>query len=247
MLHEAVAAGFPIVEVYSTQTAYETTPLLHQIEERGTAAYIVDESAAARISDVTTPTGIVAVAPLRMHGIDAVFPVGGVILVLADLNDPANAGTLLRSANAFGCTGVIFGDRGVDPHNSKVVRGSMGAIFRLPIGTATPDQAALAAAAAGVPMLGLTIEGVPLPEAGLQPPVALVVGNERHGLGRWERCCERLISIPMRGPAESLSAAVAGSIAVYQASLAGSCQDSVLREKSQDYRRKKSHGTIRRR
>jgi tRNA G18 (ribose-2'-O)-methylase SpoU len=141
----------------------------------------------------------------------------------------------------------VFGSLGVDPHNPKVVRGSMGAIFRLTISIADPEATAAAAAAAGVPMLGLTAEGAALPKARFEPPLALVVGNERHGLGGWQSGCQRLVSIPMRGGAESLSAAVAGSIALYQASLAESCQDSILREKSQDYRRKKSHGTIRRR
>jgi tRNA G18 (ribose-2'-O)-methylase SpoU len=78
-----------------------------------------------------------------------------------------------------------------------------------------------AAAAAGVRLLGLTAKGEPLGDEHWDQPAALVVGHERHGLGRWEACCERLLAIPMAGSAESLSAAVAGSIALYEATRRG--------------------------
>jgi TrmH family RNA methyltransferase len=246
LLGEAAAANFPIAELYATQRAYDATPLVHDLERSGTPAFIVAESAIGGISDVATPSGILAVAPIRLRtpaevvGMDC-------SLVLADLNDPANAGTLLRSADAFGAGGVVFGALGVDPYHPKVVRGSMGAVFRLSIAIADPDETGAAAAAAGTGMLGLAAAGAPLDGEHFAPPVALVVGHERRGLGLWEGHCERLLAIPMRGAAESLSAAVAGSIALYEAARAQSCQDSLLAQKSQDYRAKKSHGTIRRR
>ena len=75
--------------------------------------------------------------------------------MLADLNDPGNVGTLLRSAEAFGAGGVDPRPDGVDPYHPKVVRGAMGAIFRLPLAVASADEFALAAQAAGCRVVGL--------------------------------------------------------------------------------------------
>jgi RNA methyltransferase, TrmH family len=217
LLGEAIAARYPIDEVYATAAAYELTPALQELDAQGTPVFVVPPAAAAAISDLKTPNGILAVAPIRLEPAGTVFGRGGVTVVLADLNDPANAGTLLRSADAFGCLGVVFGRLGVDPYHPKVVRGSMGAIFRLPIGLADAMQVHQAAVTAGVRTLGLAATGPPLTGTSWQPPLALVVGNERHGLGSWEEVCEALAAIPMTGRAESLSAAVAGSIALYEA------------------------------
>jgi len=217
-LAEAAAAGYPVEEVYATQAAYEATPLVRDLEASGTPAFIVEDAAARRISDVTTPSGIVAVAPVRLTGVAELFREGSPILVLADLNDPANAGTLLRSADAFGCPGVLFGRLGVDPYHPKVVRGSMGAVFRLALAVSAPPEAASAAARAGVRMVGLAAVGLPIAEEPWEQPIGLVVGHERRGLGPWEPLCERTVAIPMTGAAESLNAAVAGSIALYEAS-----------------------------
>ena len=177
----------------------------------------MDEAALAGISDLETPSGIVTVAPIRLHRPDELFKRGSPLLVLADVNDPANAGTLLRSADAFGCPGVLFGRLGVDPYHPKVVRGSMGAAFRIALSVADPPDAAAAAADAGVRLLGLAAGGALICPESWQAPLAIIVGHERRGLGRWESLCEQLLAIPMSGPAESLSAAVAGSIALYEA------------------------------
>jgi len=246
LLEEAAAAAFPIAELFATQASYDSTPLLHELESSGTPVFIVPESAIGGISDVATPSGIVAVAPIRLGRLSALFG-GDRSLVLADLNDPANAGTLLRSAEAFGTCAVAFGPLGVDPFHPKVVRGSMGAVFRLGLAIAGADETAAAASAAGAALLGLAAGGTPLAPEHFATPFALVVGHERRGLGSWERHCKRVLAIPMQGRAESLSAAVAGSIALYEAARGQTCQDSLLAPKSQDYRPKKSHGTIRRR
>jgi TrmH family RNA methyltransferase len=221
LLGEAHAGAFPIEEIYVTQAAFDETPLARELDRSGTPTFLVEPASAAQISDLATPTGIVAVAPVRLSSLEEIFAQGEPAIVLADVSDPANAGTLLRSADAFGCAGVVCGSLGVDPYHPKVVRGSMGAVFRLKLAISDPPAVASAAAAAGVRVLGLTAKGEPLGGEGWERPAALVVGHERHGLGRWEACCERLLGIPMAGPAESLSAAVAGSIALYEATRRG--------------------------
>ncbi len=160
-----------------------------------------------------------AVAPIPKTAPGELFARGGPVLVLADVNDPANAGTLLRSAEAFGCPDVAFGSLGIDPYHPKVVRGSMGAIFRVRAAVADPEAVGTAASSAGFTLVGLTADGAPLASERWERTTAIVVGNERHGLGRWSYLCRRFVAIPMAGRAESLSAAVAGSIALYEASL----------------------------
>ena len=218
MLEEAVSSGLSLTELYATQSAYDSTPLVRELAAAGTPTFIVPDGAVAAISDLTTASGIVATAPTHLRPVEKLFGFGSPLLILADLNDPANAGTLVRSAEAFGCAGVVFGRLGVDPYHPKVVRGSMGGIFRLALAVADPKAVGAAALSGGTRIVGLSASGFPLVDEDWKPPVALVVGHERAGLGRWESLCERLLAVPMPGRAESLSAAVAGSIALYEAS-----------------------------
>jgi TrmH family RNA methyltransferase len=215
LLEEAHRAGVPIETLYVTRDAYERTPLAQQLHANGVPVYIVDDRAMKRLSDVETPAGIVAVAPMRLASIESVLGADGVVLLLADVNDPGNTGTLLRTAEAFGVRGIIAGTLGAEPHLPKVVRSAMGAIFRLPIATADPDGAA--PHLRGRQVTGLAAAGEPLEGLDWASGAVLAVGNERHGLGRWEALCTRLAAIPMSGKAESLNAAVAGSIALYEA------------------------------
>jgi RNA methyltransferase, TrmH family len=215
LLEEARKSGVPVEEIYVTEKAYAASPIVAELEAGGTPVFIIDDRTVRKISDLETPTGIVTVAPLRLHPVADLLRGG--LLVLADLNDPGNAGTLLRSAQAFGAGGVFFGSLGVDPFHPKVVRGAMGALFRLSLAAGGPDELAAAAREAGVPVWGLAAGGRPLAAIEFPADFVLVVGHERHGLGRWEGVCDHLAGIPMRGQADSLNAGVAGSIALYEA------------------------------
>jgi TrmH family RNA methyltransferase len=216
LLQEAYDAGIPIEALYVTQHAYDTTPLVAQLERDGIPAYSVDERAMRRISDVDTPSGLLAVAPIRLSGVQEVLRDPGVVLLLADVSDPGNTGTLLRTAEAFGASGAILGSLGAEPHQPKVVRAAMGALFRLPLAMADPQ--AVRGLLDGWEVTGLAADGEPLHGLPWGQRSIVAVGNERHGLGRWEALCTRVGAIPMRGHAESLNAAVAGSIALYEAS-----------------------------
>jgi TrmH family RNA methyltransferase len=217
LLAEAFRSGTQIEEVYATQAAYDRHAIVREVEARGTPTYLVDDRSAARISDLETPSGIVAVATSALAPLERLFAADGTVLVLADLNDPGNAGTLLRSADAFGAAGLVFGRLGVDPYHPKVVRAAMGAIFRVPLALADPAELADAAAAGAFQIAGLTASGAPLRSSPLPPRIAFIVGHERHGLGLWSQACRTSFGIPMRGAAESLNAAIAGSIALYEA------------------------------
>ncbi len=235
LLAEARTAGVLPEELFVTQDAYDD-PAVRELEHAGVPTYLVEPSVAAQLSDLSTPNGVIAVVPQRWSSVGAALEVTPLSIVLADIGDPANAGTILRSAEAFGCGAAIFGRLGVEPYHPKVVRGSMGAIFRLRLAVCEPAELTEAALEAGAEVVGLSAAGTPIGEVSWRPPSALVVGHERHGLGRWEGSCSLLAAIPMSGAAESLSAGVAASIALYQASLAMGCQESPHGSKSQDYR-----------
>jgi TrmH family RNA methyltransferase len=235
LLAEARSAGILPDELFVTEDAYDDS-LVRTLESDGVPTYIVEPSSAAQLSDLSTPTGIIAVARQSWSGVSDALNDSQLTIVLADIGDPANAGTILRSADAFGCKAAIFGSLGIEPYHPKVVRGSMGAIFRLRLAVCEPAELSDAALATGAAVVGLTAAGAPIGKIAWLTPLALVVGHERLGLGRWESCCSTLAAIPMSGAAESLSAGVAASIALYQASRAMGCQESVQRPKSQDYR-----------
>lgn len=216
LLREAMASASSVVEIYATQSAYERTPEIASLARTGTAVAFVDERTIRKLSDVETPTGVVAVAEIPRPSLDVVLH-ERLVLVLADINDPGNAGTLLRSAEAFGSTGVVFGALAVDPYHPKVVRAAMGSLFRLKVAVADPSALRQAAHSAGSEVIGLAANGTPLRELVFAKRCALVVGHERRGLGPWEAVCDRTAAIEMAGLTESLNAAVAGSIALYEA------------------------------
>jgi len=214
LLDEALRSGVAIEELYVTDAVLSHNPTVRGLDERGTPVFVIDDRTLRKISDLETPTGLVALAEQRPAGLDAILR-SPLSLVLADLNDPGNVGTLIRSAEAFGAGGVVLGRLGVDPYHPKVVRGAMGSIFRLPLAVASPQEFAAAAAAAETRVIGLAAGAPDLSRLEPAARTALVVGHERRGLGSWEIAGMRMAGMTMRGPADSLNAAVAGSIGLY--------------------------------
>jgi len=214
LLAEAVESGAQIEALFIIDGLRNTLSIVGELEARSIPVHAINGAAAVKLSDVETPTGIIAVCVARTINVEEFFSPEGLVLILADLGDPGNAGTLLRSADAFGVSRVLFGSAGVEPFHPKVVRSSMGALFRATIAVASPEE--VRAAAERWQFAGLSGDGEPL--GGWKPPprAALVVGQERHGLGAWAGLCHEHLAIPMPGGADSLNAGVAGSIGLYE-------------------------------
>jgi RNA methyltransferase, TrmH family len=139
------------------------------------------------------------------------------IVVAGGLQDPGNLGTLVRSAEAFGSTGMILLPGTVSLWNTKVLRASSGSAFRLPVLTMTGDEVFAALRAHGVRLLAAVPRNGDT-RADLREPVALLLGNEGSGLPEpWIAQADGRITIPYPGPTESLNAAVAGSVLLYEA------------------------------
>jgi len=220
LLEEARRSGIVLEELYGTEAALRThAALVASIQQSGTEAFTIADRSLARISDVETPTGLLAVAVLPSDDLTTILGRPGVVLLLAGISDPGNAGTLLRSAEAFGAAGVLFGRGGADPWSPKVVRAAMGSIFRLPVASVTAEEIVAAAAASRRPIVAAVLEGEPLASASIPKNAVIAIGHERHGVAGFLAHWDRAIRIEQASETESLNAAVAGSIILYAMSL----------------------------
>ena len=142
------------------------------------------------------------------------------ILVLAALQDPGNLGTILRSAEAFGASGIVALPGTVSPWNAKAVRASAGSVFRMPFISTTAEECFTSLRQAGVRFLTTTVRAAqPLDICELTGAVAFLIGNEGSGVSEnLAAHADEAITIPCPGAVESLNAAVAASVLLYEAS-----------------------------
>jgi TrmH family RNA methyltransferase len=210
-------AGPPELALYAPEQLEQTEAgraLLQQLEGQRWAQPATPAVVAAA-ADTVQPQGVVALA--RWPQVEPGRP--GIVLVLDAIQDPGNLGTLLRSAEAVGVAELLCVKGAADLFSPKVVRAAMGAHFRLAmeqdlsweqVGERLEFVDHVYAADAGANM--------PYYAADWRQPAALIIGNEAHGLSDDARALARkLVGIPMRGRAESLNAAVAGSIILFEA------------------------------
>ncbi len=216
---EALQSGAEITLVlYDPEHLAETaagTAILDQIEgQRG--AFPTSAALLALAAETVTPQGIVAAVRWPTLPVQP----GGLRLVLDAVQDPGNVGTLLRSAEAAGVSDVICLSGTADVFSPKVVRAAMGTHFRLPI-TQDVQWASVGPElrAAYDHVYALAAEAtVPYYAVDWRQPAVIVVGNEAHGLApEAQAAATTLLSIPMASAVESLNAAVAGSVVLFEA------------------------------
>ncbi len=222
---EALATG-AAVEVFATEAALATHREL--LADAGVPVRLITAKAAAGLSETVSPQGLVAVCPLRdvPAGTLASSP-PRLAVALAELNDPGNAGTVLRTADACGAGTVVFGAGSADPFQGKVVRSSAGSLFHVDVVRSAPLEPLLHdVRAAGVTVLAAAGDGeVALDTAGddglLAGPVLWLIGNEARGLDpALAARADHRVRVPMRGRAESLNLSVAAAICLYATQLA---------------------------
>lgn len=219
LAEEACATGVPVQYALYADTLSERdrgAALLERLRQAGVPLHYVAPDTLARVADTESPQGIVAVFRPRRWALEDLGP--GLVVLLDNLQDPGNLGTVIRSAEAFGGAGVVVSG-GVDPYNPKVIRGAMGSLFRLPIVKATTEAALQALRRGGRRVYVADAGGDLMPwTAQLGAGAVLVIGNEGAGPSPIVRAlADGVISIPMPGPTESLNAGVAASLLVYEA------------------------------
>jgi TrmH family RNA methyltransferase len=206
MVEEAIRSGLRLGTVFFSESARERAhKLVPQLSSHTEALLLPDEVFSSAVPS-ETPQGVAALVKVRTFKPDEVFvPAPTLLIISAGVQDPGNLGTIARSAEAFGATGILLGERTVSQWNWKAVRASAGSIFRVPavkveLADALPDVKA---------------RGV---QADLRGPVALIVGNEGAGLPKEVLSqADEIVAIPQSARVESLNAGIAASIILYEA------------------------------
>jgi TrmH family RNA methyltransferase len=221
LLGEAVRAGLRVACVFVAQESQQLAEHLPVAPE--TDVFIVPRALLDTVMQTETPQPLAALVELPDWTWAHVLRNRGawdpLVLVLAGVQDPGNLGTILRSAEAFGASGVISLPGTVSEWNPKAVRASAGSIFRIPVLSSTLDECLLNLRESGMRILTTTVEGAePADMINFTGPVALVIGNEGSGVPEAiARNADSGVTIPCPGPVESLNAAVATSVLLYEA------------------------------
>lgn len=215
LVEEALAAGWSFrFALY----APELTPRGHELVDKLSAAGVdlepVSENLMQTISETETSQGILAVLSLTN------LPIPNLptfILIPDQIRDPGNLGTLLRTAVAAGVQAAFIPPETTDAFAPKVVRAGMGAHFRLPIHSLTWDEIRRIGESANLTLYLADTAGLPCWETDFRAPLALIVGGEAEGASQEARkLANRQVRIPMPGGAESLNAAIAGAILIFE-------------------------------
>jgi RNA methyltransferase, TrmH family len=197
--------------------------LTAQATAQGIPVLAVSGQVMAELAQTVTPQGLMAVCrfiDVPLQRLTAASP--RLVVLLANVRDPGNAGTVLRTADAAGADGVVFSDASVDPYNSKCVRASAGSLFHLPLVAGSPlRQAAAALRGAGLQILaadgGASRQLDELePDGTLGRPTAWLFGNEAWGLpADLLALADQALAVPIYGRAESLNLAAAAAVCLY--------------------------------
>jgi TrmH family RNA methyltransferase len=216
-VREALDAGV-VLELFGTAAALTRHGDLALLAP---TASVVDDEALAALTETVQPQGLVAVCEqMDVTLRDALAKRPRLVAVVAEIRDPGNAGTVLRTADAAGAGAVIFAGEAVDPFNGKCVRASAGSLFHVDVVRAGLDLVG-ELRAAGLQVLATSGYGADdldslLDEGALAEPTAWIFGSEAHGLPReLLDAADRQVRVPIYGGAESLNLAAAAAVCLY--------------------------------
>jgi len=223
----ALDAGAPLESLYVSPAGADdraVQDVCGRADAAGVRVFPLGAGVLERVADTVTPQPVLAVLPMLEEPPPGTAPwaadPGALVVVLVDVRDPGNAGTVLRAADASGCAMVVYAGDSVDPYNPKTVRSSAGSLFHVPL-VVRPDPRALAdeLATIGFRTLATVVrDGEDYAGLDWSMPSAVFLGNESSGLAPEVRgaLSERL-AIPMAGRAESLNVGVACAVVCFEA------------------------------
>jgi TrmH family RNA methyltransferase len=221
VVRSALDAGARIESVYLGAGAgaeRDVGALAGRAVEAGARSYRLAPGVLELVSDTVTPQPLLAVLPMIDRPL-ADLPPATLVVVCADVRDPGNAGTILRSADAAGAGCVVFAEGSVDPFNPKTVRASAGSVFHVPVVVSPVESALAELRARGQRCLGAVAHGgQDYVTVDWRRPSAIVLGNEAHGLaGTLRAALDGFVGIPLAGAAESLNVGVACAVLCFEA------------------------------
>lgn len=213
LVFDAIASGAELIKAYAAE---DREDIAERLNACGIPFDTVTAAVMRSISDTETPQGVCAAVKTPETTPPASYP-HGLIIALDSLQDPGNLGTVLRTADAFGASGILLGAGCTDPFAPKAVRAAMGSTYHIPIwqGELLPELIRLKTNGCSL-VCGHLKGSETLPK--LSPDRVLVIGNEGSGVSDETASVCTLYRLPMKGRAESLNAAVAAAILIYKLS-----------------------------
>lgn len=206
-MQSAVILGCKMIQELSKFLSIKTLLLQQDLSIPAEKIFYTTPAILKKISQIPNPEGAIAEVPLPQY---QDLSRSERLLILDQISDPGNLGTLIRTAKALGFSGVHLIEPCVDPFNDKAIRAAKGATFTLPLGrgplTFKGD------------LYGADMKGTPVDQVSFQTPLGLVLGNESHGISPSFQKVVHKVAIPMATGVESLNVAIAGAICMYQIS-----------------------------
>jgi len=220
---ETLSCGAVLTDLFATVPARSRhADLVTAIADAGIPVHLVSGEIMDELAQTVTPQGLLAVCGFIDVPLTALSPGPALVALLANVRDPGNAGTVLRTADAAGANAVVFADASVDPYNGKCVRASAGSLFHLPVvAGARLEDAVATMRAAGLRIVaadGRTGRSLDEPgvQARLAEPTAWMFGNEAWGLPpELAALADESVAVPIYGQAESLNLAAAAAVCLY--------------------------------
>jgi len=222
-IRRALEKGIRLNELYISPDWFmgENEPaLIEQAEQAGAQIFELSKDAFAKCAYRDRPDGLLAVAPQWKHSLPGLkLSPTPFLLVVESIEKPGNLGTILRSADAAGCDGVILCDAVTDIFNPNVVRASTGTLFSVPIVVAESTAVHAWLKEKGIRTAATTPHTTNIyTQTDLRGPLAIVMGSEQYGLSEfWMKGADTLVRIPMAGQADSLNVAMATIITLFEA------------------------------
>jgi TrmH family RNA methyltransferase len=221
LINAALEADVEFEALYVTVSATGSASIAETVQradDSGVRVFSLGEGVLEKIADAQSPQPILASVRFPVVQI-ADIAVEGLTVILHDVRDPGNAGTIIRSADAAGATAVVITGQSVDPFNPKTLRATAGSIFHLPVAVAPLSDALDHFANGGAQTFATVVRGAKSHrDVDFSKPTVVVIGNEASGLDDVSiAMCDSSITIPMAGRSESLNAAIAASLIMFEA------------------------------
>ena len=218
---EAFESGLVVDYVIVPGDQHPDPEIAELCETNRVKLFGLSSEAFTNLSDAKSPQPALAVVELPSLDVDDRFQTpdrNGMYLVLVDVSDPGNVGTLIRTAEATGCTGVIVTPQTADVLSPKVVRASAGSVLRMPVAEVELEDLEATFERLGMQSIATAMDGEPYSAADIDAakPVAIILGSEAHGLAEEVRAIANYtVSIPMHGKVESLNVATTGAVLAF--------------------------------
>jgi TrmH family RNA methyltransferase len=221
LIDAAFESAVPFEAIFVDRDALQrldVADLIERAERVHVRVFALASGVLDKVADATTPQPILAAVHFSVSQLSEV-ELAGMVLVLDNLRDPGNAGTIIRSADAAGASAIVLSGDCVDPFNPKTLRASAGSVFHVPLVLAPLEATMAYLRERGVRSFATVVSGATsYLDCDLSAACAVVIGNESSGLSAAAAAlCDERMTIEMAGRAESLNAGVAASLIAFEA------------------------------